>query len=201
MGVYKQGILGPFSGKVGQVVGSNWRGVYYMRSLAPHVNNPKTVAQEGVRGRFKCCVETLRPWKEIVNVGFPGINGQKGWSGAVKANYPHVTENAGAYTLEFTDMQFTNSDISVDIRVNTATAASVSLSWTHNDYPNMFTDGFVLFAFQPKTTGSVHFHVFDWAADAATITSTTLNDDYNYVAFVYTNTEVSAGILGVYNKQ
>ena len=31
MGTIKQGILGGFSGKVGTVVGSSWKGISYMR--------------------------------------------------------------------------------------------------------------------------------------------------------------------------
>ena len=33
MGTYNKGILGPFSGKVGTVVGASWRGKDVMRSL------------------------------------------------------------------------------------------------------------------------------------------------------------------------
>jgi hypothetical protein len=33
MGIIKQGILGGFSGKVGNVVGGTWKGIDYMRVL------------------------------------------------------------------------------------------------------------------------------------------------------------------------
>lgn len=52
MGVIKRGILGGFSGKVANVVGSSWKGISVMRSLPLSVANPKTNAQIQVRNKF-----------------------------------------------------------------------------------------------------------------------------------------------------
>jgi hypothetical protein len=43
MGTHKKGILGNFSGKVGTVVGSTWRGIWVMRGLT----DAKRKAQSG----------------------------------------------------------------------------------------------------------------------------------------------------------
>ena len=45
MGKIRQGIIGGFSGKVGNVVGAAWKGISYMRILPVSVANPKTDAQ------------------------------------------------------------------------------------------------------------------------------------------------------------
>lgn len=52
MGKINQGILGGFNGKVGTVVGFFWKGRAVMRSLAGHVTNPRTPAQQAQRARF-----------------------------------------------------------------------------------------------------------------------------------------------------
>lgn len=52
MGVIKRGILGGFSGKVGGVVGSSWKGISVMRSMPLTVANPKTVKQIKQRSKF-----------------------------------------------------------------------------------------------------------------------------------------------------
>jgi hypothetical protein len=52
MGVIKRGILGGFSGKVGGVVGSSWKGISVMRSMPLTVANPKTVKQIQQRSKF-----------------------------------------------------------------------------------------------------------------------------------------------------
>lgn len=53
MGKIYQGILGGVSSKVGSVVGAAWKGIPVLRVYQPNVSNPKTAAQETVRGGFK----------------------------------------------------------------------------------------------------------------------------------------------------
>jgi hypothetical protein len=53
MGVIKSGILGGFSGRVGNVVGGSWKGISYMRKLPDSVANPRTTPQTNQRNRFK----------------------------------------------------------------------------------------------------------------------------------------------------
>jgi len=52
MGVIKRGILGGFSGKVANVVGSSWKGIAVMKSLPLSVANPRTASQTLQRGKF-----------------------------------------------------------------------------------------------------------------------------------------------------
>lgn len=52
MAIIKRGILGGFSNKIGNVVGTSWKGISVMRSLPQSVHNPKTVAQEEQRTNF-----------------------------------------------------------------------------------------------------------------------------------------------------
>jgi hypothetical protein len=49
MGVIKRGILGGFSGKVANVVGTSWKGIAVMKSLPLSVANPNTLAQQTQR--------------------------------------------------------------------------------------------------------------------------------------------------------
>lgn len=53
MATFKKGILGGFNGKVGNIVGYSRYGKSVMRSLAEHVKNPQTEAQQATRARFK----------------------------------------------------------------------------------------------------------------------------------------------------
>jgi hypothetical protein len=52
MGKIKQGILGGFSGKVANVVGSSWKGIPVMKSLPLSVANPRSPAQVAQRSSF-----------------------------------------------------------------------------------------------------------------------------------------------------
>ena len=53
MGTYSNGIMGPFNGKVGTVVGYIWNGKYCMRAYKKNVRNPRTEAQTAHRSLFK----------------------------------------------------------------------------------------------------------------------------------------------------
>lgn len=52
MAKIKQGILGGFSGKIGNVVGSSWKGINVMKIKPTSVANPRTTAQTNNRDRF-----------------------------------------------------------------------------------------------------------------------------------------------------
>lgn len=53
MAVIKQGILGGFQNKIGNVVGTSWKGIAVMKSLPVSVANPKTAGQVAQRNAFK----------------------------------------------------------------------------------------------------------------------------------------------------
>ncbi|MDE5423340.1 DUF6266 family protein [Ancylomarina sp. DW003] len=81
MGKYNQGILGPFTGKVGAIVGSSWKGVNYIKSL-PGPNASNTEAQQKQRTRFKSVVSLassllsslIRPVWNLVSGKMTGYN-------------------------------------------------------------------------------------------------------------------------------
>lgn len=52
MGIIRRGILGGFSGKVANVVGSSWKGISVMKSLPLSVANPRTTGQVQQRTKF-----------------------------------------------------------------------------------------------------------------------------------------------------
>ena len=82
MGIIKSGILGGFSGKVGAVVGTSWKGKAIMRSQAQSVTNPRTTAQVENRNRFKYVFEfatsilssIVKPLNDRFAQGMSGYN-------------------------------------------------------------------------------------------------------------------------------
>ena len=57
MAKIKQGILGGFSGKVANVVGTSWKGRAVMKSQPLSVANPRTESQVGQRNKFSKVAE------------------------------------------------------------------------------------------------------------------------------------------------
>ncbi|MBR6292332.1 MAG: hypothetical protein IKR33_05985 [Bacteroidales bacterium] len=70
MATYKKGIDGPVMGKVGQHVGSKWKSIYYLRSLAAAVRNPRTPAQRRVRARFAQLMKMSHSFGAAIGKGF-----------------------------------------------------------------------------------------------------------------------------------
>lgn len=70
MARYTDGSLGPFSGKVGKIVGSYWKGRFLMR-VAPDVSqvvpSPARLLQQQ---KFAIMAKYLNPLKGIINIGF-----------------------------------------------------------------------------------------------------------------------------------
>ena len=52
MGIIKRGILGGVANKIGNVVGSSWKGIATLRALPLSVANPRTAAQRKNRDSF-----------------------------------------------------------------------------------------------------------------------------------------------------
>lgn len=56
MGILKQGIFGGVSGKVGNLIGSSWKGIPVIKTKPLSVANPKTAKQVEQRSKFTYCV-------------------------------------------------------------------------------------------------------------------------------------------------
>lgn len=102
MGKYLKGILGPFSGLVGTVVGASWKGISVMRSRSAKSNKPATESQLKQRSAFALMTAFLNPLRDLINIGFQAY--QKGltpYNAAFKINienaitgvYPTLTIN------------------------------------------------------------------------------------------------------------
>lgn len=72
-----KGILGGFSGKVGTVVGSNWRGIDIIRSTPKPSSRPASSKQLVQQMKFKTAVAFLQPLRSIQNRFFGSNSGAK----------------------------------------------------------------------------------------------------------------------------
>lgn len=77
MATFEKGILGGFSGKVGNVVGTRWRGKNVMRSLPQRGKYTPSLRQEEQREKFKTVIGFLSPIVEVLNLYFGSPQGDK----------------------------------------------------------------------------------------------------------------------------
>lgn len=72
-----KGILGGFSGKVGTIVGANWRGQDIIRSLPKPSSRPPSEKQLLQQMKFKLVIAFLQPLKKIQTKYFGAASGSK----------------------------------------------------------------------------------------------------------------------------
>lgn len=77
MGTYNNGVLGGFSGKVGPVIGSNWRGKNILRSSPSKSSKATSSAQQLQRDKFKFVLQFLSPIKGVLTETFGANAGSK----------------------------------------------------------------------------------------------------------------------------
>ena len=94
MGTIKKGILGGFSGKVGNVAGASWKGVDYIRSLPSKVRNPRSKGQVAQRTRFSLIAKFVRALLPVIGVGFKQSAGayNSAYSAAVSYNVQNAVK-------------------------------------------------------------------------------------------------------------
>ena len=89
----RQGILGGFSGKVGTVVGSYWKGVWYMRALPQqHGDHTMMLLKTEQQRRFSVVSDFLLPLLPVIREGFRhyGIRRMSAYNAAMS----HALKNA-----------------------------------------------------------------------------------------------------------
>lgn len=91
MATYKQGILGGFSGRIGNVIGTYWKGQNVMRIRAASYNDANTPAQQEHRLKFKLVQNFLLTNKSLIDQGFNAVdNRMTALNAALKANIKKV---------------------------------------------------------------------------------------------------------------
>jgi hypothetical protein len=61
MGKIKQGILGGFSGKVGGIIGTSWKGIAIIKAMPLSVAQPVTAKKTNAKNRFASVVAFSKP--------------------------------------------------------------------------------------------------------------------------------------------
>lgn len=84
-------LQGPFTGKLGNIVGCRWKDTYYIRTRPERVNHPNTEKQLAQRMRFVNTQEFLLPLKEFLRLGFSAYTANKS---AYNAAMSHNMKNA-----------------------------------------------------------------------------------------------------------
>ena len=162
MGTYNKGILGAFSGKVGPVVGANWRGKEVLRSLPRKSNKAATANQVLHRLKFSSVIGFLGPIYPILSRYYGANLGEK--SRVNRAMSYHMKEvivyNDPDFTFAYNKVQLAKgylTGIEAGV-ISAATANTIDFSWNDNSGQGeaLTTDKLVVGVYHSETKNWIY---------------------------------------------
>ncbi|MFI5205410.1 MAG: DUF6266 family protein [Candidatus Paceibacterales bacterium] len=136
MGKIKEGILGPFSGTVGPVIGSQWKGIAVIRSRPPGKRRKSTEAQLKQMAKLSLMTKFVHPLTDLLNKTYRDVGNRMSsfnktlsynMRNAVSGQYPAFTINYPRVVLGIGDLL--NVD---DASVHSETKGELRFDWTDN---------------------------------------------------------------------
>lgn len=136
MGTINKGILGGFSGKVGSVVGGNWKGIDYMRSNGTRRNNTPSEKQLMQQLKFATTMRFVQPMAGLLALTFndyaihkTGINSAFAYTikNAIAGTYP-------AFSIDYSKALVSRGDLPNALGPSVVSGAGsiLTFSWTDN---------------------------------------------------------------------
>jgi len=154
MGKYEQGILGAFSGLVGPVVGSSFRGMNIMRGKPKKTTKEPTLNQLAQRGKFATVTQFLTPAKSILSKYFAVPTGAKSqYNLSTSYHLKEAVEWDGTEAIILFDKALFSKGalLAPQNLVATATAGTrLDLDWVNNSHGNALgTDQLMVVVYEP----------------------------------------------------
>ena len=136
MGTINKGILGGFSGKVGTVIGGNWKGIDYMRSKASRRNFKASQRQLEQQAKFTIAIRFVQSFSGLAEISFgnfavrkTGINSALSYTlkNAITGVYP-------AFSIAYANVLVSRGDMPNVLApaVTVAAGSIVTWNWTDN---------------------------------------------------------------------
>ncbi len=136
MGLYNQGIYGPYSGRVGNVIGTFWKGRCVMRIRAASFTDANTIPQQTQRMKWRLVSAFINANAKLIKLGMTAIDEKlTPFNNAMKYNIPEaITGTFPELSLDLTKVTLSKGNLlGLSAPVLTSTVpGSVSLAWTNN---------------------------------------------------------------------
>ncbi len=115
MGKYENGAYGSFHGKVGNLVGSSWRGISYMRAKPNTGKRKSSEKQIQHRAKFLFATNFIQPLFPVIQIGFRNQNDKKTAKNAAMSeimNYA-ITGEYPEFSINFKNLKLSKGCIYV----------------------------------------------------------------------------------------
>jgi len=129
----KNGLLGGFTGKVGNLVGSSCRGVEYVKSRPAKMTNPRTKKQTKQRSKFTLSQDFLSSIVPIIRIGFKdfAVEGKSAFNAAMSYNMINAIKTGSEGSeLDYNNILVSRGSLSASNSIDTQVVGSeLNFSW------------------------------------------------------------------------
>jgi len=158
MAIYSKSNFGSIKGKVGEAVGSKWRGKKVMRSLPDKRKKGNSPLQLITLAKMHLAIKQLSPIKEVIRLGYRDqkLAGISGYNAAVKAfiNQSIIGEYPD-FDVDYASMQLSKGSLGPLMYITvTFNDPGFSLAWEVDDINdlNTFSEDRVIVVLYNQTT-------------------------------------------------
>ena len=135
MGRILQGILGPVSGTVGTIIGSNWKDISYIRSKSSRPKGKPTAAQLDNQHKFSAVMNFVSTMTDLLQLSFAKYaDNQSELNAAFAYNYDNaLTGSSPDYSIDYAKALVSRGKLQNAAGVTaTITNKAVHFTWTDN---------------------------------------------------------------------
>lgn len=161
MGILKSGIVGPFTGKVGPVVGSTWKGKNTLSAVPANHTDANSLDQQAQRMKMKLISSFLTLLKQMVILGFTAFDKKLtplnnaircNIGDAVAGDFPDFSINYEKVILSRGKLRkIFNHEISSD------SPGTLTITWTNNtNHDDAFSEDTLHLCIINAETGKPH---------------------------------------------
>lgn len=137
MGKLSRGILGPIVGKVGNVIGSTWKGINYLRAMPTSVSNPRTPLQLSQRAKFVTVLNFLKVVFAFIKIGYQSYANKMSAFNAATSYLLHnaVTGIYPDFSLDFSKALVSRGQLRPvqDVSLSAPSSLQLQLDWNPGD--------------------------------------------------------------------
>lgn len=139
MATFKEGINGPFKGKVGSVIGSSWRKIPYMKGMRGITSRKPapTTKQAAQHVKFRLLNRFFTPVARLLEVGFGAYTSRAtGKNVAFSYNYDHAfLEDGDQIRLNYPALKFSHGSLyTAGAEEAVATEDGIRVQWDPKTY-------------------------------------------------------------------
>ena len=161
MALIEQGILGPFSGHIGNIIGYIRNGQFCMRSMPSHYHDRRSRQQLENRSRFTLVMKLMSLVRPVITLGFhPFATDITEMNAATRANYYSLVKpNGNSLKYNYPGLILSRGPVEpLTTPIQTLTGNTLQLYWNTHSIPGAGQDNVSVVLFNASRMTMKFFH-------------------------------------------